>query len=447
MAVHIPFSKETYIERRQSLMSNMSDGKILLIANEESSINFKDNWHPYRQDSTFLYYGAISLPEMALLIDVDNGNTTLFADDLSVDMIIWTGPQPEMKELAEKVGISNVLPYASLGDHLSGKIHYLPPYRASQQDTLQELLGITALNPSLELIDAIQKQRSIKTAEEIVELDKATALSKGMHAEIIKNIRPGIYEYELVGIASKYAFDHNARWSFPPILTKNGQTLHNHYHGHKIEEDDIVLVDGGIEIASGYCGDITRTTPANGMFSQQRQEIYDLVHKMYKESIKMANPGVKYVDVHLHAAKILVEGLKEIGLMKGDVEEAVAEGAHALFFPHGLGHLIGLDVHDMENFGEENIGYTKTLKKSSQFGLRSLRLGKELDAGNVITIEPGIYFIPELIDKFSAEGNFQSFVNYDLLNSYRHAGGIRIEDDFYITSEGAKMLGGNDPMP
>ena len=447
MAVHIPFSRETYIERRKSLMSKMGGGKILLIANEESSINFKDNWHPYRQDSTFLYYGAISLPDMALLIDIDNGNTTLFADDLSVDMIIWTGPQPKMAELAEKVGISNVLPYASLSDHLTGNIHYLPPYRASQEDTLQHLLGISELKPSLELIDSIQKQRSIKTAEEIVELDKATKLSKGMHAEIIKHIRPGIYEYELVGVASKYAFENNARWSFPPILTKNGQTLHNHYHGHKIEEDDIVLVDGGIEIASGYCGDITRTTPANGKFSQQRQEIYDLVHKMYKESVKMANPGMKYIDVHLNAAKILVEGLKEVGLMKGDVEEAVAEGAHALFFPHGLGHLIGLDVHDMENFGEAYIGYTDTLKKSSQFGLRSLRLGKELDAGNVITIEPGIYFIPELIDKFRAEGKFENFVNYELLNQYRNAGGIRTEDDFHITSDGAKMLGGNDPMP
>lgn len=447
MAVHIPFSSETYIERRQTLMSNMRGGKILLLANEESSINFKDNWHPYRQDSTFLYYGALSLPEMALLIDVDKETTTLFADDVSIDMVIWTGPQPKMTSLAEKVGITEVLGFNELKKYLSGPIHYLPPYRASQENTLKELLNLSALNPSQELIHAVQKQRSIKTDEEVQEIEKAVRLSKGMHAEIIKHIRPGLYEYELVGIASKYAFENNVRWSFPPILTKNGQTLHNHYHGHQIEEKDIVLVDSGVEIASGYCGDITRTTPANGKFSPERQEIYDLVHKMYNEAISKANSGIKYMDVHLHAARVLVDGMKDIGLMKGDSEEAVSSGAHAMFFQHGLGHLMGLDVHDMENFGEENIGYSDTVKKSTQFGLKSLRLGKKLEVGNVITIEPGIYFIPELIDKFEAEGRFSEFINYEKLNTMRHIGGIRIEDDFLITIDGAKMLGGDDPMP
>lgn len=447
MAVHIPFSSETYINRRKTLMSNMPGGQILLLANEESSINFKDNWHPYRQDSTFLYYGALSLPDMAILMDVDKGTTTLFADDLSIDMIIWTGPQPKIADLAEQVGISNVRSYSELPEHITNNVHYLPPYRASQSQSLRSILNISNLSHSSELINAIQKQRSIKTDEEVVEIEEACRLSKGMHAEVIKNIRPGIHEYELVGIASKYAFENNVRWSFPPILTKNGQTLHNHYHGHKIGENDIVLMDGGVELPSGYCGDITRTTPANGKLSNQRQEIYDLVHKMYKEAAAISKAGVKYLDVHLHAAKVLVDGLKDFGLMKGDTEEAVKEGAHAMFFQHGLGHLMGLDVHDMENFGEENIGYSDTVKKSKQFGLKSLRLGKELEVGNVITIEPGIYIIPELIDKFEAENRFEAFINYEKLNSVRDLGGIRIEDDFLITSEGARMLGGDSPMP
>lgn len=447
MAVHIPFSSQTYIERRQTLASGIGSGKILLLGNNEASINFADNWYPFRQDSTFLYYGALNLPEMVLIVDADSGNTTLFADDLDIDMIIWTGPQPKMADLAAQVGIDSVLPMKELKSHLSGTVHYLPPYRADQAQTLRSLLEISELSPSLVLIDVIQKQRSIKSAEEVVQLEEACRLSKGMHAEIIKNIRPGVYEYELVAIASKYAIENNARWSFPPILTKNGQTLHNHYHGHLIGEDDIVLVDGGIEIASGYCGDVTRTTPANGTFSSERQEIYDLVHKMYKEAVLKSKPGTRYLDVHLHAARVLVDGLKDIGLMKGDTEEAVQAGAHAMFFQHGLGHLLGLDVHDMENFGEQYIGYTPTLQKSKQFGLKSLRLGKELEVGNVITIEPGIYFIPELIDKFQSENRFEEFINYDLLNQKRNLGGIRIEDDFLITSEGAQMLGGDNPLP
>ena len=447
MAVHIPFPSKTYSDRRQTLMSNFSEGQILLLGNSEASINFKDNWYPFRQDSTFLYYGALNLPDVAMIIDIDKGITKLFADDLSIDMIIWTGPQPSVNSLAEQVGISHVYGFRQLKDHLGDTVHYLPPYRSDHTIQLKELLDISNLSPSLELIDAIQKQRSIKTAEEVGQLEQACRLSKGMHAEVIKHIRPGVYEYELVGVASKYAYEHNARWSFPPILTKNGQTLHNHYHGHQIGEDDIVLMDGGIEIESGYCGDITRTTPANGKFSPERQEIYDLVHKMYKEGIKASKPGIPYRDVHLHTAMVLVNGLKDIGLMKGDTEEAVRAGAHAMFFQHGLGHLLGLDVHDMENFGEENIGYSDTIKKSIQFGLKSLRLGKELEIGNVITIEPGIYFIPELIDKFQVENRFESFINYELLNKMRGLGGMRIEDDFLITANGAQMLGGDDPMP
>lgn len=447
MAIHIPFPAQTYIDRRNKLIENMTSGQVLLIANDESSINFADNLNPYRQDSTFLYYGALSIPDVALIIDIDEGTTKLFGDDVSIDMVIWTGPQPSMSELGSKVGITKVYPYAELKSHLRSNVHYLPPYRASQELKLRDYTNSQSLTPSIELIKAVNAQRSIKTEEELIELNKAVTLSKGMHAEVIANIKPGVWEYALVGIASKYAFDHNARWSFPPILTKNGQTLHNHYHGHQIEAGDVVLVDGGIEIASGYCGDITRTTAASGSFNNEQQEIYDLVHLMYKEAATVAKAGMRYLDVHLHTAKVLVNGLKEIGLMKGNTNEAVTAGAYAMFFQHGLGHVMGLDVHDMENFGEQYIGYSDSLQKSTQFGLKSLRLGKELEAGNVITIEPGIYFIPELIDKFQAEGRFSEFVNYDMLNKKRTLGGYRIEDDFVVTSNGVEMLGGDSPMP
>lgn len=447
MAIHIPFSAATYIERRQTLISKMQSGQVLLIANDESSINFADNWNPYRQDSTFLYYGALSMPDIAMIIDIDEGKTMLFGDDVTIDMVIWTGPQPTMKELGSKVGIDEVYPYADLKKHLRNEIHHLPPYRASQELKIRSLTDQNSLEASVPLMKAIISQRNIKTTEEVVEIEKAVALSKGMHAEVIKHIRPGINEYELVSIASKFAFAHNAKWAFPPILTKNGHTLHNHYHGHTIEDGDLVLVDSGIEIASGYCGDITRTTPASGEFSAEQKEIYDLVHLMYQEAINRSNAGTRNIDVHLATAKVLVEGLKSIGLMKGDTEEAVAAGAHAMFFQHGLGHVMGLDVHDMENFGEQLVGYSDSLQKSTQFGLKSLRLGKELEIGNVITIEPGIYFIPELIDKFQAEGKFSSFINYEMLNKKRNLGGIRIEDDFLITDSGARMLGGDVPMP
>jgi len=447
MAIQIPFSSKTYTERRNELIGNMSSGQILLIANGESSINFADNWHPYRQDSTFLYYGGIAAPDMAIVMDIDNGTTTLFGDDLSIDMIIWTGPQPSISDLGAQVGIDDIKPMSALKSALRDQIHYLPPYRAEHTIQLQGLTGHTELKSSVELIKAIIAQRLMKSDEEIAELQKAVQLSKLMHAEVQKHIKPGVTEYELVGVASKFAHDRNARWSFPPILTKNGHTLHNHYHGHTLSEGDMLLMDGGIEVSSGYCGDITRTTAVSGSFSTEQQEIYDLVHKMYQEGIATASAGKRYLDVHLHTCSVLVDGLKDLGLMKGDTKDAVAAGAHALFFQHGLGHMMGLDVHDMENFGEQYVGYSDDLQKSTQFGLKSLRLGNTLQERNVITIEPGIYFIPELIDKFRAEGKFTDFINYDAVDKKRNLGGIRIEDDFVVRAESVEILGGTVPMP
>jgi len=447
MGIQIPFSSTTYQDRRSVLIKKMSSGQILLLANGESSINFADNWHPYRQDSTFLYYGGIAAPEMAIVIDIDNGTTTLYGDDLSIDMIVWTGAQPTLRDLGAQVGISDIQPMSSLKPALRDEVHYLPAYRAAHTIWLQSLTGDQEMKPSVQLIKAIIEQRLIKSDEELIELEKAVTLSKLMHAEVQKHIKPGVTEYELVGVASKFAHDHNVRWSFPPILTKNGHTLHNHYHGHTLSAGDILLMDGGIELSSGYCGDITRTTAVSGSFSTEQQEIYDLVHEMYQAGIETSRAGVRYLDVHLHTCKVLVEGLKQLGLMQGNTDDAVAAGAHALFFPHGLGHMMGLDVHDMENFGEQYVGYSDRLQKSTQFGLKSLRLGNTLQERNVITIEPGIYFIPELIDKFRAEGRFTDFVNYDVVDKKRNLGGIRIEDDFVIRSQSAEMLGGTIPMP
>ncbi len=439
--VSIPFSVETYSERRKTLMSKIGKGKILLLGNQDSSINFKDNVYHFRQDSTFLYYIGINLMDLNAILDCDTGEVSLFGDDASIDLIVWMGNQPKLSELAEKVGIKTLHPASKIREMLGGDVKYLPPYRSRHEIALKSLLDISQVEPSLDLIHAVIAQRNIKTEEEIQLLDQACSLTAKMHEYVLRNAKPGMMEYQLVGLASAFAWNSNAQWSFPPILTKNGQTLHNHYHGHQINEGDMVLFDGGIELESGYCGDMTRSFPVGAKFTEKQSNLYRIVYKSYQTALEHTKPERYYKDVHLAVAKTMVEGLKEIGLMKGDPDEAVAAGAHALFFPHGLGHMLGLDVHDMENLGEVHVGYDNTIEKSMQFGLRSLRLGRKLKEGFVITIEPGIYLIPELIDKFKSEGQHLNFVDYKALEDYRTVGGIRIEDDYIITSDGHRRLG------
>lgn len=436
-----PFSTETYISRRKTLMDKVGSGKILLLGNQDVGMNFKDNVYHFRQDSTFLYYIGINLIDLNAVLDCDTGEVTLFGDDASIDLIVWMGNQPKLSELGAKVGISLIKPAASLSDHVDREIRYLPPYRGRHEITLRDLTEVTKLSPDPSLIHAVIEQRNLKSDGEIAQLDQACTHSAKMHEKVIRGARPDMMEYELVSLASQYVLDNNTQWSFPPILTKNGQTLHNHYHGHQIKDGDMVLFDGGIEVESAYCGDMTRTFPAGKKFSAMQASLYQVVYDSYQTALALSKPDVFYKDVHLAVAKTMVEGMQSLGIMKGDVDEAVAAGAHSLFFPHGLGHMLGMDVHDMENLGEIHVGYDNTVEKSTQFGLRSLRLGRKLKEGYAITIEPGIYLIPELIDKFKSENQHVDFINYDEVEKYRNIGGIRIEDDYIITADGNRRLG------
>ena len=422
-------------------MESVGSGKILLLGNKDVGINFKDNVYHFRQDSTFLYYIGVNLMDLNAILDCDSGEVTLFGDDASLDLIVWMGPQPKLAELGAKVGITSIKPSTSLTEHLNKDVRYLPPYRGRHEVTLRDLLDIKSMSPDMALIHAVINQRNIKTEEEIAQLDQACTFTAKMHEKVLRNAKPDMMEYHLVSMASQYVLDNNVNWSFPPILTKNGQTLHNHYHGHQIKDGDMVLFDGGIEVDSAYCGDMTRTFPASAKFSDMQANLYQVAYNSYQTALDATKPGTYYKQVHLSVAKTMVEGMKALGLMKGDVDEAVAAGAHSLFFPHGLGHMLGMDVHDMESLGEIYVGYDDTIEKSSQFGLRSLRLGRALKEGYAITIEPGIYLIPELIDKFKADKLHVDFLDYNEIEKYRNIGGIRIEDDYIITADGNRRLG------
>lgn len=449
------FSKDTYIQRRNRLKKDVGNGLIILLGNEESSMNFKDNWYHFRQDSSFLYFCAVSLPGLTAILDCDSGEDTILGDELTIDDIVWTGPQPTIASLAEKSGITNTHPNSQLEVIIKKavtdgrNVHFTPTYREEHITKLAAWTGKSIaeirVGESVPLIKAIIAQRNIKTAEEIVELHKAVDLTADMHLAAMRYSRSGIKEAEIAAKVNQVALAGEGQLSFPIILTKDGQTLHNHYHGNIIKDGDLILCDAGAEIASGYAGDMTRTFPVSTQFSDRQRELYQVVLDAHETAIAALQPGIKYRDVHLMACTKLAEGLTEVGLMKGNPEEAVAAGAHTMFFQCGLGHMMGMDVHDMENLGEPYVGYSETLKKSTEFGLKSLRLGKELEAGFVITVEPGIYIIPELIDMWKAENKNAEFLNYDKLETYKDFGGIRIEEDFVITENGADLLG--KPVP
>jgi len=445
------FSKETYTSRRNTLKEKVGSGLILLMGNDETPMNYTDNTFRYRQDSSFLYYLGIDLHHLAAIIDIDANKTILFGNDLSVEYIVWMGAQPKMRELADKTGAEEVQPYNNIATFLkkaqstNQPIHFLPPYRTENMLKMEEWLGIPHRNlsngASKKLIQSVIEQRSIKSAEEIAQMEHAVAITKEMHVSVMRAAKAGGKEYNLAGIAKGIAKGCGGDLAYGIIMTVNGQTLHNHYHGNTLESGQIVLGDFGAENGMHYAGDITRTFPVDKTFTQKQKEIYQIVLDAEVKAVESLKPGVQYKTTHLQAGKNMSEGLKSLGLMKGDMDEAVAAGAHALFFPHGLGHMIGLDVHDMEDLGEDLVGYREGLERSTQFGLRSLRLGKELEAGHVITVEPGLYFIPELIDLWQSENKFSEFLNYDKINTYRNFGGIRIEDNILITKDGYRILG------
>ncbi|MDI1322054.1 MAG: aminopeptidase P family protein [Algoriphagus sp.] len=446
------FSKETYIERRNQLKLKVGSGVLLFLGNEESSSNFKDNWYPFRQDSSFLYFFGLDMPGLAAIIDIDQDQEIIFGDNLTTVEVIWQGAHPPLSELAEAVGIKINQPINELSKFLdkaaNQQIHFLPPYRPENTQKLSEWLHFPVSEipgrASVDFIKSIVALRSIKTEEEITEINKAVNISVRMHKRSMKEAKPGMKEYQLLGLVNGEALALGGHLSFAPIITIDGQILHNHNYSNTLTTGKMLLGDFGAESAMRYAGDITRTFPVGPEFSPTQKEIYQIVFNAYQAAVAALKPGIRFKEVHLLACRKLAEGLKDLGLMKGNLDDAVERGAHALFFQCGLGHMMGLDVHDMEDLGEEYVGYTDELKKSKQFGLKSLRLGKELEKGYVVTIEPGIYFIPQLIDQWQAENLHSEYINYDKLAEYRGFGGIRVEDAYVITESGSKLLG--DPL-
>ncbi len=445
------FSKETYTKRRNELSNLVESGLLLFPGNNWVPYNYPANVFHFRQDSSFLYYFGLNQSGLFGIIDADSGESYLYGDDVDMDDIIWMGPQPLLKDRGASIGISNTAPSNEVSKVLKKalkegrKIHFLPPYRTYNINQLSDLLDIHHNKvrdaQSLELIKAVVKMRSIKEEQEIVEIEKAMQTAYDMHTTAMKMAKPGIIENEIAGAIEGIALSKGNGVSFPIILSIHGETLHNHGHDNLLEDGRLMITDAGAETKMNYCSDITRTIPVNGKFTQKQKEIYEIVVDANIATIEATAPGVRNLDLHLMAAKIITIGLKDLGLMKGDVDAAVEAGAHALFFPHGLGHMMGLDVHDLEGLGEDNVGYTDTLKRSTQFGRAFLRLAKELEVGNVFTIEPGIYFIPELIDLWKSEGKHTEFINYDKVEEYKDFGGIRIEDDILVTEEGYRVLG------
>ncbi|MBD5347030.1 MAG: aminopeptidase P family protein [Bacteroides sp.] len=447
------FSKETYIGRRHKLMSTVGSGLLLFLGNDEQGLNYEDNTFRYRQDSTMLYYFGLPFAGLAAILDIDEGREILFGDELTIDSIVWMGTQPTLAERASHAGITDIRPLASIADYLTAAreagrtIHFLPPYRAEHRLKLMDWLGLmpSRQQGSIPMIRAIVEQRNHKTAEEIAEIERACDITADMHLAAMRTIRPGLHEYDIVAEMMYVAHKANCEESFATIATVNGQTLHNHYHGNIIKPGDLFLIDAGAELPSGYCGDMSSTVPADPKFTPRQRAVYEIQNAMHFAAVAALRPGIAYMDVYDISAVAMVEGMKDLGLMKGDAKEAVAAGAHALFYPHGLGHMMGLDVHDMENFGERWVGYAGK-EKSTQFGRKSQRLAIPLEPGFVFTVEPGVYFIPELIDLWKSERRFEEFINYDVVDTYRDFGGIRNEEDYLITADGARRLGKKLPI-
>jgi Xaa-Pro aminopeptidase len=449
------FKKSIYISRRKKLTAQIRSGIILIPGNAEAAMNYPGNTYHFRQDSNFLYFFGLDQPDLIGLIDVDHHREYIFGNDTELEDIIWMGPQPTMNALASEVGVENTGPFGKAAEFLTAavksgrKIHFLPAYRGEQVILFHKLLGLihSRVNDyaSPDLIRAVIALRSVKDRHEVAEIEKAVDIAYDMFTTGMKMAHPGVYEREIVGAMEGISVAGGNPVSFPVILSINGQTLHNHKHGNKLVPNRMLVMDAGTESQMHYASDITRTVPVGGKFTPRQKEIYQIVLNANLASMEAIKPGITYKSIHLLAARTITHGLKEIGLMKGDVDQAVASGAHALFFPHGLGHMLGLDVHDMEGLGENNVGYDHTVTRSDQFGLAYLRMAKTLVPGYVLTVEPGIYFIPELIDQWKSEDRLSEFINYDKLAGYMEIGGVRIEDDVLVTPDGHRVLG--RPIP
>lgn len=449
------FEAAVYVERRKKLVHEIQSGLLVFLGNQDSPMNYADNCYRFTQDSCFLYYWGLNTPGLAAIIDVDAGKETLFGPELTVDDIVWSGPQATLAEKSARVGVAEAHPCPDLAEVIRGAaqegrgIHFLPQYRSDNMILLADLLSMApaGLNnaASVDFIKAVVRQRSVKSELEIAQIETALEITCEIHTYAMKHARPGVVEREIAGVMEGMAYARAGALAYPIIFSVNGHTLHNHNHDNVMQAGQIAVNDCGASSAMGYAGDITRTIPISGKFTTEQKEIYQIVLEALDSSIPTVRPNVKFRDVHLHASKVLAEGLHALGLMQGDVDEAVAAGAHALFFPHGLGHMLGLDVHDMENLGEDYVGYDDETKRSDQFGLAYLRLGRRVQQGFVLTVEPGIYFIPELIDLWQADKKHAKFINYDRVQAYRTFGGIRIEENLVVTSTGQRILG--KPVP
>jgi Xaa-Pro aminopeptidase len=448
------FKKETYRQRREKLRKDVGSGVILLLGNDESPMNYYDNTYHFRQDSTFLYFMGMNYPFMAGILDCDTGEDIIFGNDLTVEDFVWMGPQPTIAERAQAYGIEKTATLKQLVEMLGKfsskgrRIHFLPPYRPENRIKLFEWLGVlpaeTHAESSEELVLAVVAQRNYKSAEEIAEIVRATDIAVDMHVTAMRMAAPGVTEAEIAAAVTAVAESAGGRISFPVIATINGQTLHNHYHGNTLKSGDMFLLDAGAELPSGYGSDLSSTVPVDPHFTPLQRDIYNLTLQSHNRSIEMLKPGIPFREVYLESARVIVRGLKDMGLMKGDVDSAVENGAHALFFPCGLGHMMGMDVHDMEDLGEKYVGWAGQTRPT-QFGIKSLRLGRKLEPGFVLTIEPGIYFIPELIDQWRATGHNSEFVDFEKVDRMRNFGGIRNEEDFLITDTGFQLLGKKKP--
>lgn len=452
------FSKDVYARRRQTLVAKMADsaaegkrGIALFIGNTEAPAQYKDNCYKFRQDSTWLYFFGIDQPLYAAIIDLDNGNETVFANDVEIGDIIWMGPQPSVASVAASVGVEKSAPYTDLNAAVAkvlaeGRpVHFVKPSRYYNTMKIASLLGCgtdeVAGRFSLALTKAIISMRLVKEDCEIEVIDDACDLGYEMHTVARNSIVPGIIEQEIVGKMDGVTLSKGWGVSFPTILTQHGETLHNHLHDKIIEPGKLMVIDAGAESNVHYASDFTRTYPTSGKFTAKQREIYQIVCDCNEFAFSMTRPGISYREVHLKTMHLMLEELRALDIVSGDVQDMVEAGIAGLFMPHGLGHNMGLDVHDMEDYGENYVGYDDDQSRSPQLGLGSLRMARKLVPGNVITDEPGIYFIPALIEKWKSEKTDQGFVNYSKLESYYDFGGIRLEDDVLVTADGARRLG------
>ena len=447
------FDKKTYVSRRAKLKELVKNGIIILFGNNESPCNYPSNgYYPFRQDSSFLYYFGLNRDGLVGVIDIDNNTETLVGNDIDIEDIVWYGSVDSVRDMADSVGVAETAPMKSLkticNDAMRQKrrIHFLPPYRYDIKLQIFDLLGIhpgqQKESASMELINAVVKMRSTKEQQEIEELERAATIGYKMHTTAMRLTKPGLTEKYIGGHVDGVAHSYGAMVSFPTIFSQHGEIMHGNPSMAVLESGRLALCDAGAETINNYCSDNTRTYPVNGKFTQRQLEIYSIVEACHDYVLDVAKPGVKYMDVHFAVCRLMTERLKELGLMKGDTDEAVAAGAHAMFLPHGLGHMMGMDVHDMENLDQINVGFDEeTRPRLDQFGTNCLRMGRRLEEGFVVTDEPGIYFIPALIDDWKASGHCAEFLNFDKIETYKDFGGIRLEDDVLITKDGCRFIG------